>query len=48
MGGDTDTNAAIAGSLAEAAYKIDEQLIEKANQKIPPEFVKVLTKYYKN
>lgn len=48
MGGDTDTNAAIVGSLAEAAYKIDEQLIEKANQKIPPEFVKVLTKYYKN
>ena len=44
MGGDTDTNAAIVGSMAEALYGIDEELIEKTNKKIPNEFVRILKK----
>ncbi|MBE6147233.1 MAG: hypothetical protein E7168_02740 [Firmicutes bacterium] len=39
-GGDTDTNACIVGSMAEALYGIDASLIEKAKEKIPNEFVK--------
>lgn len=46
FGGDTDTNACIVGSMAEALYGIDEDLIEKAKQKIPKEFVKILSKGY--
>ena len=44
MGGDTDTNAAIVGSLAEALYGIDDKLKCKAEEKIPQEFVKILRK----
>ena len=44
LGGDTDTNACIVGSMAEAMYGIDDTLIEQANNKIPEEFVKVLSK----
>ena len=44
MGGDTDTNACIVGSMAEALYGIENELIEEANNKLPKEFVKVLTK----
>ena len=44
MGGDTDTNACIVGAMAEAAYGIDNKLIESVNQKIPLEFKKVLSK----
>ena len=44
MGGDTDTNSAIIGSLAEALYGIDDIIKEKVNEKIPDEFVKVLKK----
>lgn len=47
MGGDTDTNGAIVGSMAEALYGIDNKLIEEVNKKIPNEFVKVLKKGYK-
>lgn len=43
LGGDTDTNACIVGSMAEAAYGISEDLIEMANKKIPSEFQKVLS-----
>jgi len=42
MGGDTDTNCAIVGSMAEALYGIDDILIEEANKKIPDEFIKIL------
>ena len=41
-GGDTDTNACITGSMAEALYGIDESLIEQASKKIPSQFVKKL------
>ena len=44
MGGDTDTNCAIVGGMAEACYGIDEILIQDVNKKIPHKFVKVLTK----
>ena len=43
-GGDTDTNACIVGSMAEALYGIPAYLIEEANKKIPEEFIKVLKK----
>lgn len=42
MGGDTDTNCAIVGSMAEALYGIDKQLIQQINEKIPEKFVKIL------
>ena len=44
MGGDTDTNCAIVGSMAETMYGIDNNLIEKVNEKIPQKFVKILRK----
>lgn len=47
MGGDTDTNCAIVGSMAESLYGIPDYLIEEANKKIPKEFVKTLSKGYK-
>lgn len=46
-GGDTDTNACITGSMAEALYGIDNYLIEKASNKIPSNFVKKLELGYK-
>ena len=42
MGGDTDTNAAIVGSVAEAIYGIQGELISKAEERIPEDFVKIL------
>ncbi|MBQ2639401.1 MAG: ADP-ribosylglycohydrolase family protein [Bacilli bacterium] len=45
MGGDTDTNAAIVGSMAEAIYKIDDNLKEEALNKLPNEFKDVLNTY---
>ena len=42
MGGDTDTNCAIVGSIAESYYGIDDDIIEQVNDKIPKEFVKIL------
>ena len=47
-GGDTDTNARIVGSMAEAMYGVNKNLIKEAQKKIPNEFVKVLEKGYKN
>lgn len=41
-GGDTDTNACIVGSMAEALYGIDQNLIDKARTKIPESFVRKL------
>ncbi|MEG1559081.1 MAG: ADP-ribosylglycohydrolase family protein [Bacilli bacterium] len=41
-GGDTDTNACIVGSMAEALYGIDQDIIKKAKEKIPALFVKKL------
>lgn len=44
MGGDTDTNCAIVGGMAEACYGIDESLIIGVNKKLPSRFVKVLNR----
>lgn len=46
-GGDTDTNACIVGSMAEAMYGINPRLIEKAKTFIPDEFVKIIENMYK-
>lgn len=47
FGGDTDTNACIVGSMAEAMFKIDPILIEQAKNKIPKEFIMIIDKGYK-
>lgn len=47
FGGDTDTNACIVGSMAEAIYGIGDELKQKALAKLPPEFVEILNKCYK-
>lgn len=44
MGGDTDTNACIVGSMAEALYGVDDDLKAIVDEKIPLEFVKILRK----
>lgn len=45
-GGDTDTNACIVGSMAEAMFGIDSTLIDKAKSKLPKEFINILEKAY--
>ena len=45
-GGDTDTNACIVGSMAEALYGIEPYLIEQAKTKIPESFTKKLNQGY--
>lgn len=42
MGGDTDTNACIVGSIAESLYEIPLELKNEAENKLPQEFVKIL------
>ncbi|MCI8588839.1 MAG: hypothetical protein HFG40_04225 [Bacilli bacterium] len=42
MGGDTDTNCAIVGSLAESLYGVEDSLKTQVSKKIPKEFVKIL------
>lgn len=44
MGGDTDTNACIVGSMAEALYGINDELKRQALEKIPNDFQKILKK----
>lgn len=44
LGGDTDTNVCIVGSMAEALYGIDDKLIEEVNSKLPVEFKRVLSR----
>lgn len=48
FGGDTDTNACIVGSVAEAFYGIDKNLKQTAMKKLPPQFVKVVNKFYRH
>jgi len=47
FGGDTDTNACIVGSMAEALYGIDESLKELALTKLTKKFVDILNKVYR-
>lgn len=44
MGGDTDTNACIVGSVAEALYGIDDEIQKLALKKLPDEFQQILRK----
>lgn len=46
-GGDTDTNASIVGAMAEAMYGVNSELIDKAKNFIPNEFIKVIENMYK-
>jgi len=46
FGGDTDTNACIVGSMAEAMYGINEELKQRVLTKLPKEFIKILNKSY--
>lgn len=46
FGGDTDTNACIVGSMAEAMYGIDDKLKQKALSLLPNEFKTILSKCY--
>jgi len=48
IGGDTDTIACIVGSMAEALYGIPEELIAKAKEKLPNNFVELLDREYEN
>ena len=47
MGGDTDTNAAIVGGMAEALYGIDDDLVLIVKDKIPKEFVDTIDNGYR-
>lgn len=46
FGGDTDTNACIVGSMAEAYYGIDDELKNKALSYLPSNFQKTITDFY--
>jgi len=46
FGGDTDTNACIVGSMAEAMYGIDEKLIVDCKKKLPKEFIEIIDTGY--
>ena len=45
LGGDADTQAAIAGSIAEAFYEIPENLILKCRKYLPQEILKVIDRF---
>jgi len=45
LGGDADTQAAIAGSIAEAFYGIPENLIEECRKFLPPDMLEVVDKF---
>lgn len=44
--GDTDTKAAIAGSIAEAFYEIPEDLIEQAFEYLPEDMLVIIEQFY--
>lgn len=47
LGGDTDTLAAMAGSVAEAFYGIDEEIIKEGRKRIPPDLLAVVDLFNK-
>ena len=47
MGGDTDTNACIVGSVAESLYGMNEQQKVLAKRNLPSDFIKILKRAYK-
>ena len=44
MGGDTDTNSCIVGSMAEALYGMTEKQKEEAKENLPKEYIRILKK----
>ena len=48
MGGDTDTNGAIVGAMAEAIFGVPQYLVDEARAKIPEEFSNILDKAYES
>ena len=46
FGGDTGANASITGGIAEAAFGVPEELVEKAKIKLPERFVNVINNAY--
>lgn len=46
FGGDTDTNAAIVGGMAEALYGVPQEYIDKAMKKLPSNFKKIIEEFY--
>ena len=47
MGGDTDTNACIVGSVAESLYGMNEEQKKLSMLNLPNDFIKVLKRVYK-
>lgn len=47
IGGDSDTIAAITGSIAEAYYSIDENLIKEVESYLPEYIINIVNKFYK-
>lgn len=47
MGGDTDTNACIVGSVVEAMYGMNNNQQLQAKKGLPKEFIKILNKAYR-
>ena len=47
IGGDSDTIAAITGSIAEAYYGIDEELIKKVEPYLPEYIINITNNFYK-
>ena len=45
-GGDTDTKAAICGSIAEAYYEIPEAFITQAFEYLPHDILSVIEQFY--
>ena len=46
LGGDADTQAAIAGSIAEAYYKgVPPGILERVNKKLPARFLDVIGRF---
>ena len=48
FGGDTDTNACIAASMAEALYEIDENTKKLALSKLPEDLQKIVNQFYEH
>lgn len=47
MGGDTDTNCCIVGSVSEAMYGMNDQQRIQAISGLPNEYIKIIKKAYK-
>ncbi|MCY4159914.1 MAG: ADP-ribosylglycohydrolase family protein [Bacteroidetes bacterium] len=47
LGGDADTQAAIAGSIAEAMHGVPKDLVEKAKEYLSPDIIAVMDRLYR-